>query len=103
MNERMMFLFSKEDISRIKFSIQKNGKKLVTVDLHGLRAKEARQFIKNLVAINKEGYDMCFIHGFNHGTAIKKIIWNESVNSRITDKRGIQNNPGVTYLSVAAA
>ena len=103
MSERISFLFSKEDIARIKFSVQKDGKKLVTVDMHGLRAKDARKFIKNLVAINKEGYDMCFIHGYNHGTAIKEIIWNEKLNNRITDKRGIQKNPGITYLSVAAA
>ncbi len=85
MSERIMFLFSRDEIKRIRDELQEDGSHLITVDMHGLKVKEAKRFLKNLIAINKEGYEMCVIHGFNHGTAIKEMVNKDSLSERTLD------------------
>ena len=98
-----MFLFSKDEISRIKDKVREDGSHLVTVDMHGLKAKEAKRFLKNLIAVNREGYEMCIIHGFNHGTAIKEIVNTENLGERVLKRIPVRHNPGATRLMLCAA
>ncbi len=100
MSEKIMFLFSKEDVLRISEEIV-NGRRLIVVDMHGMKAKVAKKFLNNLISLNTEGYDMCIIHGYNHGTAIKEIVHNELTNDRIKEKKVYGNNLGRTYLKIA--
>ncbi len=100
MSEKIMFLFSKEDVLRISEKMIK-GRKIIFVDMHGMKAKVAKKFLNNLISLNTEGYDMCIIHGYNHGTAIKEIVYNELSNDRIKEKKVYENNLGRTYLKIA--
>ncbi|ADL36033.1 hypothetical protein bpr_II094 (plasmid) [Butyrivibrio proteoclasticus B316] len=102
MSERMMFLFSKGELKRIVLS-EEGGAKLITVDMHGLSVKEATRLLKNLIAVDREGYDICVIHGFTHGTKIKEALWNEKLSERIYKKTSPGYNPGRTYLKLNAA
>ncbi len=103
MSERIMFLFSRDEISRINDEVRTDGSHLITVDMHGLSTNKAKRFLKNLVAINKEGYEMCIIHGFNHGTAIKEMVKNEKLSERVIEKSPVKNNPGRTNIKLCAA
>ena len=103
MSEKMMYLFSKEEIARVKDTVRMNGKHLVTVDMHGLRAKEAKRFLKNLIAVNKDGCEMCVIHGYKHGTAIRDIVNHDNFGKRVVGRFPVKNNPGRTRLMLCAA
>ena len=103
MKERIMFLFTMDEISRIRSTIQENGTHILTVDLHGLRVKEAIKFLKNLIAADKEGYDICVIHGYLHGTAIKEAIYKQKISNRISKKYCCNGNCGMTYLKLVAS
>jgi hypothetical protein len=103
MSEMLKIFLSEEQMKRFRFVVTKNGAKAVVVDLHGLKAKEARTFIKNAVAANREGLLMYIVHGFNHGTAIKDIVNSEKISERIIERHLQEHNPGCTILSVGVA
>jgi len=99
----MQLIFTKEEISRVKEKIRQNGTKEVIVDLHGLTVKKAQRMLTNLIAIDREGYDILAIHGFNHGTAIKNMISEDLKSARIAGKKSPSHNPGQTIISIQAA
>ncbi|MBO5551569.1 MAG: hypothetical protein J5966_06395 [Lachnospiraceae bacterium] len=74
----------------------------LTIDLHGMKVKEAKRFINNLIAINREKQKITCIHGFNHGTALKGLITGLD-NPRIKNRFSPGENPGITVLVIAAA
>lgn len=98
MENRLRMIMTKDEMGRLRF----NGK-LITVDLHGLTAKSAERLIRNIMALDREGYDICTIHGYNHGTAIKSMIDDKLQNPRLTAKEKVKKNPGRTVLKMQAA
>ena len=103
METKMQFIFTKEEIERIKEKIKENGHRTVVVDLHGLSVKKAHRMLLNLIALDRNGYDILAIHGYNHGTAIKNMITADLSSPRIQKKKTPAYNPGQTIISVNAA
>ncbi len=81
-----------------------NVKKLV-IDVHGLSAKTAKRTINNIVAVNRAGYEVQIIHGYNHGTAIKEMLQdkNRISSKRIKNRKGCKHNLGITNLEISPA
>ena len=102
MGNRMEMIFTREEIQRITEDIRNNVHTL-TVDVHGLRVKEAKRLLNNLMSINREGYNICVIHGYNHGTAIKEMIHGKLNNPRMEEKKGGKGNYGRTVLKMREA
>ncbi len=103
MGNAIQMIFTKEEINRIKEKIKANGEREVSVDLHHLTVKEAQKFMKNLIALDREGCTMRVIHGYNHGTAIKTMIQNNLQSQKIAEKHSCAHNPGQTILTIKKA
>ena len=100
--KKLEFILTKEDIERIEFRML-DEKEVITVDLHKLKVKEAKRLIGNIIAVNRNKFTLACNHGYNHGTAIKKMICCEFENNRIEKKTGPAYNPGLTELFIKAA
>ena len=101
MREKMEMIFTKDEINRIVEGLQENAD-MITVDLHGLKVKDARRFLQNLMAIGQGRQDICVIHGYNHGTAIKEMIYRDLSSKRLVNKTGVKGNCGRTMLKMHA-
>lgn len=100
-NAREALIFTEEELKRIRKSKTKKGKMLVIVDLHGLQKKQAEKFIKNIIALNSEPFQMDIIHGYNHGTVLKDMVETEKISKRVKAKIHPKDNLGMTRLIVA--
>ena len=98
MRNRLEMVLTKEEMARVAF----NGEN-ITVDLHGLVPKAAERLVKNIMALDREGYDICTIHGYNHGTALKSMITGNIKNPRLEKKVPVKGNYGRTLLKMQAA
>jgi len=99
-NDRLEMIMTSSEISRIHIS--KDSQDLhIKADLHGLKCSEAKQFISNLICLVREQFYLEIIHGYNHGTAIKNMLWFDYSNSRVIDKWIDIFNPGLTHMSIA--
>lgn len=94
-------ILTKEEKDRIQITTKEGEKIQISVDMHGLNANKAKKFLNNLIVMLRGEFELKIIHGYNHGTVIKEIIWNEYKNSKIKEKIADATNLGVTYLSVA--
>jgi len=100
MMERMTFIMCGDDLCRVSITEEENGYKTITVDLHGLRKGNAKRVINNIISMYRFPFRLGLIHGLNHGTVLKELIWNEYTNARIADKETPAINWGITYLSI---
>lgn len=82
-----------------------NGMDVVTVNVHNMTVKEARVLITNIIALNREPFELDVIHGYTHGTAIKEMLCNEyrHENHRIVSMRSDVWNPGISHMMLSAA
>lgn len=92
-------IFSEEELSRIRERTD-NGQITLTVNLHGMSTKNARRFLKNLIALNAGTFNINVIHGFNHGCSIKEMLRNSFISSRIIGVDDVLYNEGMTVLKI---
>ena len=102
MKKMLEMILTKEELDRITEEVRDNVPAL-TVDLHGLKVKEAKRLLGNLMALNREGCDIRVIHGYLHGMAIKNMIYDTLENPRLTEKQRVKGNYGMTVLKMAKA
>ena len=94
-------IFTRDQMSRIHKSTV-NGVLRIWIDVHGMKAKDAILFIKNVIACHhREQCILEIVHGFNHGTAIKDTIRQQKLTNRSYLIETDDRNPGLTYLKVA--
>jgi hypothetical protein len=93
---KMKMVFTSEDMNRIVEN--EDG---FVVDLHGKHRHEAKVFINNIILLTNHPFNMVLIHGYNNGTVLKQMIYEETINPRIVSKRGSAYNMGQTLLRVA--
>lgn len=87
---------------RLTVSNSSHGKPMITYDAHGQTVSEVRQVIRNIVNISRCPINLCVIHGYNHGTAIKDMLAREDFSERLETKYNPSRNPGETILFFAA-
>lgn len=98
---REELIFTSEEMARISTDAAA-GNDNITVDVHGLKPREAMRFLKNVVALHyREDFVLTVIHGYNHGTAIKEMLQNTQLSCRVEDISSCAWNPGVTMFRVA--
>ncbi len=93
MREQLEMILTRDELMRVRM----DGKVLY-VDLHGLKVAEAKRLLLNIMAVNRAGYDICAIHGYHHGTAIKEMIQTRLYNQGMVRREVVKNNLGRTFL-----
>ena len=95
-------LFTNEILSNIKvFKDEENLR--FQIDLHGLSRKQAYFVITAVIKLTREPFTLDLIHGFNHGTVLKSMIFENIQNPRILNKYCNPWNPGETFIELTAA
>lgn len=75
------------------------GAPFIKVDLHGLRQEEAVKVIdKALAAADSTTYQIQLIHGYNRGTSLRTMIYDEYRYERKIRRIIPGDNPGITVL-----
>ena len=95
----MVYGENKKRIVGVKFD--EYGEAVITIDLHGLRLKEAKKLIDAVITIIPVSFTLDLIHGYNHGTALKEYIHNQLDHERIIDRYCNSYNAGETFLQIA--
>ena len=98
--ENMKQFMKQEDISRVRIYESESGDIRVKVDVHGFDKRGTKAFVGNIIALIRRPFKMNVIHGYNRGTVLKDFINGEYINKRITGRRVLPDNPGVTVLSI---
>ena len=98
--DKIRLVFSNEEIERLQIE-QSEHQLSIKVDVHGLKCREARRFINNLINLLRMTFQLIIIHGYNHGTAIKDMLKNNFSNSHVMGIYPDCYNQGVTHLLVA--
>ncbi len=75
------------------------GEAFVKVDLHGLRREEAVRKIEQAIkAADSTTYQIRLIHGFNRGTSLKSMIYEEYRFDPRVKRVMAGENQGITIL-----
>lgn len=83
------------EFNDMKFKIE------MTVDFHRLNKDSAYYFLNKIVKYSKGRLVvLTIIHGFNHGTVLREMIWKDFKNIKIQDKHLHNNNVGRTTLLI---
>lgn len=93
---RCEMVFSKDEMER--FHVEEG---LVMVDVHGMNCRQAKRFLKNVIALFNGKLIMEVIHGYNNGHAIKDMIRHDQISDRIIRTEPVDWNPGMTRLVLA--
>ena len=71
----------------------------VKIDLHGMRQEEAIKVIdKAIAAADTTTYQIQLIHGFNRGTSLRSMIYDEYRYDTKVKRIIPGDNPGITIL-----
>lgn len=100
--ERLEEIFTDEEMSRITISDSIGGCLLITADVHGMKCRQARRFINNIINVIRMVFHLMIIHGYNHGRAIKDMLAGDFHNIHISEQHPDPYNQGVTYMSLYA-
>lgn len=75
------------------------GAPFVKVDLHGLRQQEAIKVIdRAIAAADSTTYQIQLIHGYNRGTNLRSMIYEEYRYEKKIKRIIPGDNPGITIL-----
>lgn len=75
------------------------GAPFIKVDLHGLRQEEAVKVIdKAIAAADSTTYQIQLIHGYNRGTSLRTMIYDEYRYEKKIRRIIPGDNPGITVL-----
>ena len=71
----------------------------IKVDLHGLRQEEAIRVIDRAIAsADPSTYQIQLIHGYNRGTSLRNMIYDEYRNEKTVKRIIPGDNQGITIL-----
>ena len=71
----------------------------VKIDLHGMRQEEAIRVIdKAIAAADSSTYQIQLIHGYNRGTSLRNMIYDEYRYEKKVKRIIPGDNPGITIL-----
>ena len=99
---RLGFIIYGDNKWRIRIRKTETGIPEVTYDAHGQTVKEAKRTIENIVNGRFSPLRLNVIHGYNHGTAIKSMLSEETFCGRLTERNTPKNNPGITKMVISA-
>ena len=99
MRKMLEMILTKEEMERITEELRDNVP-TITVDMHGLKVKEAKRLLSNIMALDRGGMDIQVIHGYIHGNAIKDMVHDGLKNPRMKGRQAVKGNYGRTVLKM---
>lgn len=91
------------DTTRLSVCRDRDDNLFVIVNIHYLDKINAKKIINNTIGAVPRGigFTVEVIHGYHHGTELKRFINQDLVNDRIIDRRPVDYDEGITFLKVA--
>lgn len=102
LKSKLSLILTETELNRISINEKTNGKLLITADVHGMKCRDAKRFINNIINIIRAAFQLIIIHGYNHGTAIKDMLAQNFSNDHIYNQFPDPYNQGVTHMFIAA-
>jgi len=99
--ERMGFVLHGEYLRRVRVYCNEEDETVISVDLHGMCRESAQKSLNNIIAIIRSPFILDVIHGYNGGTVIKELIYNDLKSPKIKGHSSPNWNPGETLLQIA--
>lgn len=99
---KLSLILTNTELTRISVNENSNGNICITADVHGMKCREARRFINNIINIIHTAFTLIIIHGYNHGTAIKDMLTQNFKNDHIYKQFPDPCNKGITHMLIAA-
>ncbi|MBQ3546650.1 MAG: hypothetical protein IJA34_16950 [Lachnospiraceae bacterium] len=96
---KLSFVMRGDELQRIHVD-EVDSKLEITIDLHQFKCKDAKRILQNIINVNRCSFTLHVIHGYNHGTAIKAMIYEQLNTQRIIQKSSPTWNPGETYIEI---
>ena len=100
LQDNLSYVAYGEDAWRMRYR-QQGNRLQIRYDVHDMSAKKAKSKIRSLIAVTPCTADICIVHGYTHGTAIKDMIQTEQISRRIMSKGSPEYNPGITWMNIA--
>ena len=72
----------------------------IRVDVHEMSAVEAKKLLHDLITLLPGAMQMCVVHGYHGGTAIKDTLRKEEISHRIYHMESPEYNPGITWMDI---
>ena len=98
--QRISFILFGANAWRAEFRML-NGILQIRIDVHQMPAAEAKKAIRELILLIPCEMQMCVVHGYHGGTAIKDTLRNEQISDRIYHMESPVYNPGITWMDIA--
>ena len=98
---RYSCIFTQDECNRISIDCSNKNQVCIQVDLHGMSCRMAKRFINNIINVSRTDFCLVVIHGYIHGTALKKMLNTDFENSHICYRQTDPINIGRTFLSIA--
>lgn len=98
---RLQMIFTSDEFGRLRIGESDNELSIIA-DVHGMKCRQARRFLNNIINAVRQPFRLEVIHGYVHGTAIKEMLDRNFDNVHIIEHHSDPCNYGVTYISLAA-
>ena len=99
-SSRLQMIFTHDELKRITVEEFHEKKTQIQVDVHGMKCCQAKRFINNIINIARCAFQLIIIHGYNHGTAIKDMLFENFSNTHIAKQYADPFNQGVTHMII---
>lgn len=101
-NNRLHMILTPEELGRLKITESEDRQVQIVADVHGMKCCQAKRFINNIINAVHTAFRLVVIHGYNHGTAIKDMLFQNFCNAHITAQYVDPYNKGMTHMIIAA-
>ena len=99
MQERF-FMIIGSDLNRIHIDEDDIGRMIITVDLHRMNREAAMRILNLILWEYRIPFILNVIHGYNHGTVLKKMVYEEFKSPRVKRKYYSRYNPGEVFMEI---
>lgn len=96
MGEKFNAIFTNDDMKRVIIMDENH----IEVDVHHMTKREAARFLRNIIVLNRNDFQLSVIHGYNSGHAIKSMLANNLIHPRVDGVIPARRNKGITRLNV---
>lgn len=100
--DRLSYILCGNSAWRFKrIEVSKTGGVLIVFDPHGMDVDSAKKVVNGTVNIIRVPFDLGVIHGYNHGTAIRDMLYNDFDNEKVKSISLDPWNEGYSLMKIA--
>lgn len=99
--DKLKTILNSEDLGRCHRT-KIDGETALFLELHTLKTKEAKRLIQNVLLCTVGESVVACNHGYRRGDSNRRKIQEEIFSRRVISKDILPENPGMTYVKLAA-